>query len=53
VIAASKREIPIRVAADLWDAIDAVYASKYATKGAQKVRGPVDQASKTTMELLP
>ena len=58
-IAALKREIPIRARAArgerLWDAIDAAYASKYATKGAQKwVRGLVDpKRRKTTMELLP
>jgi hypothetical protein len=58
-IAALKREIPIRARAArgerLWDAIDAAYAAKYATKGSQKwVRGLVSpKRRKTTMELLP
>ena len=58
-IAAAKREIPVRArparGERLWDAIDAAYAAKYATKVAQKwVRGLVTpKRRKTTMELLP
>ncbi len=58
-IAALKRDIPVRARPArgelLWDAIDAAYAAKYATKGSQKwVRGLVDpKRRKTTMELLP
>ena len=58
-IAALKREVPIRArparGERLWDAIDAAYAAKYATQGAQKwVRGLVTpKRRKTTMELLP
>ena len=58
-IAAVKRDIPVRArparGERLWDAIDAAYAAKYATKGAQKwVRGLVaPKRRKTTMELLP
>ncbi len=59
LLAAAKREIPIRArparGERLFDAVDAAYAAKSATKGAQKwVRGLVTaKRRKTTMELLP
>ncbi len=58
-IAGVEREIPVRArparGERLWDAIDAAYAAKYATKASQKwVRGlAAPKRRKTTMELLP
>ena len=55
----AKREIPVRArpvrGERLYDAMDAAYAAKYATKGAQQwVRGfRTARRRKTTMELLP
>lgn len=55
----SKREIPVRArparGERLFDAVDAAYARKYPSSGAQKwVRGfATPKRRKTTMELLP